>query len=428
MDFDFKRSSIAEGINFSEIKSSKFKSNRISVTLAAPLSSETASLYAILPLILRKGFRACPDSAQFSRQLASLYGASCDYNIGKAGDTQLLTLSISAIDDSFTLCGESITAEISKILCSLLLDPVIEDGAFSEKTFETEKKALIDTINAELNDKISLAKQRCQQIMFEGHPSAISKYGSLQSALSLDRRDVFDAYNTLLKKAQIEIIFTGCGDSFAAKEIFTSSFSSCAEREKPFEIVSFQKKQAREITRCTERYNITQSKLSFGFTCDCGDCDQEKNAMKVMSLILGGAPFSKLFLNVREKLSLCYYCSSAYDSVKNALFINSAIETQNKEKAQSEILSQLASIQNGEITDEEIDKARRLFENIYKGISDSISRCESYFLPRLLFGINDTPKEELEKLLSVNREQIIDAARSVHLDTIYFMAPKEEEK
>ncbi|MEE1280288.1 MAG: insulinase family protein, partial [Oscillospiraceae bacterium] len=310
MDLDFNRSLISDGIYFTEIRNKKFKNNRISVTLAAPLSEETAASYAVLPFILRKGFRSCPDAAQFSRLLSSLYGANCDYDIRKAGDIQLLTLSISAIDDRFSLEGENITAEISKILCSLLLDPVIEGGAFSKKTFETEKQALIDSIKAELNDKISLAKAKCQQLMFEGHPAAMSKYGTLESAKALDRRDVFDAYNTLLKKARIEIMFTGSGDAASAKEIFTSSFLSSAEREKPFEISSCIKSPAREIRQFTERYSITQSKLSLGFTCSTKIGDEDEAAMKAMSVILGGAPFSKLFLNVREKLSLCYYCSA----------------------------------------------------------------------------------------------------------------------
>ena len=427
MDFQLSRSAIADGIYFTEVKSDKFKTNRITVTLAAPLSADTASQFAVLPFILRKGFRGCPDAAQFAKLLNSLYGASCDFEILKAGDTQLLSLSIVSIDDKYTLSGEKLTAEVSKILCSLLLDPVIEGGAFSEKTFETEKQALIDTIKAELNDKVSLAKKRCAEIMYEGHSAAISKYGSLESAENLDRRDVFDAYNLLLKKARIEVMFTGCGDSAAAREIFTSSFLSSCEREKPFEVESEIKQKSSDITKKTEEFNITQAKLSLGFSCGTAANDEGEAAMKVMTVILGGAPFSKLFLNVREKLSLCYYCSAAYDSFKGTIFINSGIESENREKAQTEILAQLEAIQNGDVSDEEIENARKLFTNAYTGISDSIARIEGFLLTRLISNNEITPDKELEKLLAVSKEDIIEAAQKVSLDTIYFMSPKEEE-
>lgn len=426
MSFSVSRSTISDGIYFTKITSSKFKSNRISITLAAPLKEETASDYALLPLILKKGYRDYPDAAEFSRLLLSLYGAVCDGSVRKVGDTQLLTLSISAIDDRFTLNNEPIVSEISKILCSVLLNPVTQNGEFVKSTFETEKQSLIDSIKAELNDKVALASRRCQEIMCEGHPYAISRFGSLETAQALGCREVFDSYNELLKKARIEIIFTGSGDAEAAKEIFTSAFLSSAEREKPFEISSRVKMHDKQIKQVTERYNITQGKLSMGFTTETAVNDIDENAMNVMCVILGGAPFSKLFLNVREKMSLCYYCSAAYDHFKGTITINSGIETENREKAEREILNQLEAIQNGEVSDDEIENAKRLFTNVYTGISDSISKLEQFFLTRLISENQNLPDKELEAFLNVSKEDIINAARKVSLNTVYFMAPKEE--
>ena len=426
MSLDVKRTEISDGIYFTQIHDKKFKNNRISVTLVAPLCNNTAAKYAVLPLILRKGFRACPSAAEFSKLLSSLYGASCDYSIKKAGDDQLLTLSISAIDDRFTLNGEKITAQISKILCSLILDPIIENGSFPIKTFETEKQALIDDIKAELNDKIALASARCQQIMLEGHPAALSRFGSLESAEALDCGEVFDAYNNLLKKARIEVIFTGSGNGEQVKEIFTSSFTTSAERETPFEIGSYPLSKSSQVKNTSEEYNITQSKLSMGFTCDTAIGDKDESAMEVMRIILGGAPFSKLFLNVREKHSLCYYCSASYDRFKGTILINSGIEEQNFEMAKTEILRQLEAIQNSDVSDDEIDNTRRLITNIYTGISDGIFKTEQFFLSRLLCGKKTTPQEELSMLCSVTKEDIVNAAKKVSLNTVYFMKPKEE--
>ena len=426
MSLDINRERISDGVYFTQIRDSKFKTNRISVTLVAPLSDKTAASYAILPFILRKGFRACPDPAEFSRLLSSLYGASCDWGVKKAGDDQMLTISISAIDDRFTLNNEKITAEISKILCSLILDPVIEDGCFPTASFETEKQSLIDSIKAELNDKVALASARCQQIMLEGHPAAISRFGSLESAESLDCEEVFDAYNELLKKARIEILFIGSGDSECAKEIFASSFSASAEREKPFEIGSSCFKPFGGINDEREGFSISQGKLSMGFSCSTVIGDEDESAMEVMRIILGGAPFSKLFLNVREKHSLCYYCSATYDRFKGTILINSGIEKENLEKAKTEILRQLEDMQNGEISDTEIENAKKLIANVYTGISDGISKIEAFFLPRLIAGKDTSPEKELSSLCSVTKEDIINAARKVSLNTVYFMSPKEE--
>ncbi len=426
MSLDVKRSNIADGIYFTSISSSKFKVNRISVTLVAPLKEETAADYAILPLILKKGYRDYPDAADFSRLLLGLYGATCDASVRKIGDNQLISISISAIDDRFTLNNEKITAEISKILCSLLLEPAIENGEFKKEFFETEKQSLIDTIKAELNDKRALASARCQQIMFEGEPAAISRYGSLKEAEKLSCREVFDSYNELLKKARIEITFTGCGNGEDAKEIFTSAFLSSTEREEPFKVENKVKAHNGSIKFETEGYNITQSKLSLGFTTETALGDEDECAMNMMCLLFGGAPFSKLFLNVREKLSLCYYCSSSYDHFKGTILVNSGIETENREKTQTEILNQLESIQNGELSDEELSNARKLISNIYTGVEDSVSKLESFFLTRYISGRSPLPESELNALLNVSKEDIISAARKVRLNTVYFMCPKEE--
>lgn len=420
------RSQIADGVFFTAIYDDKFKGNGISVNFVVPLCNETASKYAVLPFMLRKGFRSCPDSAQFSRLLNSMYGASCSFSVTKAGDDQILSLLIEGIDDRYTIGNEKITCELAKILCSLVLDPVIEDGAFSQKLFENEKKSLIDAIKAELNDKVALASQKCQQTMFEGHSAAIGKYGSLESAQALDCREVFDAYNDLLSHAKIEIIFSGSGDSEGAKEIFSSAFTSCVERKKVYDTGSRAVSGFGGIKEKTEEYSINQAKLSLGFTTECSVGDEDEMAMNFMCALFGGTPFSKLFLNVREKLSLCYYCSASFDKFKGAIFVNSGVESENREKAQSEILSQLESIQNGDITDDEIENTRKLLKNACTSVSDDMMRIMLYYIARLCTGRFSSPEEDIEAYSKVGREDIINAARKVKLNTVYFMAPKGE--
>ena len=427
MSTSVNRSQIADGIYFTEIQDSKFKGNCISVSFVAPLCSDTASKYAILPSILTRGFRQCPDNAQFNRLLNKMYGAACHFSVTKAGDDQLLSIFIAGLDDRFTLQNEPITAEISKILCSIILDPVIENGSFPEKTFETEKKSLINAIKAELNDKVALASNKCQQLMFENSAAAIGKLGSLESAEGLECREVFDAYNDLLEGAKIEIIFSGCGDSGAAKEIFSSAFTSSIERGELFKTGSRPILTFGSIKDKTEFYNIAQAKLSLGLTTETVAGDEDEMAMNFMCALLGGTPFSKLFLNVREKLSLCYYCSSSYDKFKGAIIINSGIENENKEKAQTEILNQLESIQNGEITDDEIENTKKLLANACTSVSDDMMRIMHYYIARLCTGRFSSPKDDLESYSKISREDIINAARKVKLNTVYFMSPKGEQ-
>ena len=427
MATEFKRQQILDGIYFTEVKNDKFTSNRISVNLVAPLSLDTASAYALLPLILKKGYRECPDFSSFNRALNMLYGAAVDGDVKTFGDCQIITLSIATINDKFTIDNEEVSLEAAKILSSLVLDPVIENGFFKESVYETEKQFLIDSIKAELNDKGSLALSKCKQIMCSGEPYSISCHGTLETAESLSLTDVFDHYNTLLQTAHIEIMFAGSGNADAVREVMFSSFSSCIEREKPFEIKTKIKKPSDQIKRVTERYRIVQSKLSMGFSVENPESEKEKHALRYAVALLGGTPFSKLFLNVREKLSLCYYCSASFDSIKNVMFVNSGVEEKNKNKAEEEILNQLSILKSGDISDDEFLNTRKLLNNVLTSTEDSISKLERYFLARIFSGEIITPEKELEIINSLTREDIISAANKIKLDTVYFMAPKEEE-
>lgn len=427
MEPTFERAALAEGIYFTAIVDPKFKSNRLSVNLFMPLSEETAAGFAILPAILHRGCRDYPDPADFSRRLAALYGASVDWDVKKLGDNQQISLSISAIDDRFTLSGEPLTAEISRILCSMLLDPVLEDGCFPAEAFETEKKGLLDNIRAELNNKVTLAATRCQQVMCAGQPYAVNVLGSIEHAQQLNRHDVFEAYNTLLRRAHIELMFTGCGNASIAREIVSAAFAGC-DRQRPEQIKTVLKAPDKNIRTCTEQYAITQAKLSLGFTCGTAMGDAGEAAVNFMTAVLGGTPFSKLFLNVREKLSLCYYCSASYDHYKGIILINSGIEAQNRQCAEQEILSQLKALQDGALSREEFDNTVRLFDNLLTGVSDALGATERFYLSRLVAGKQSTPAGELAEIRALSPDTVIEAARRMQLSTVYFMQPKEAQK
>ena len=82
--------------------------------------------------------------------------------------------------------------------------------------------------------------------------------------------------------------------------------------------------------------------------------DPDYTAMVLANCILGGSPFSKLFMNVREKQSLCYYCAARHDTPKNVMFVQSGVETKDLDRTEEAILKELNDMKKGNITDDEI--------------------------------------------------------------------------
>lgn len=355
------------GVRFHAVSDERFKTNQVEIHLVTALREESAAKNALIPSLLRKGYDKYRDFTRFNKYLNLLYGASVEYEVEKFGDMQILSLSILSIDDRFALGKENITEQISTVLFQMLLHPVTENGMFLPAEVEVEKQSLIDEIEAEINDKRMFALRRTTQLLCGGEPYGLSEYGTVEQVKALDAKQVTRAYHELLSTAQMEILFVGSGDSESCKRIAKEQLRVLSRgkndlREVKTEIHS----PLAEPVEQVDRMEVSQSKMVLGFSTGI-PCDSEQlYALRLMVVVLGGTPMSKLFANVREKLSLCYYCAARMDRTKGIVKIDSGVENENIEKAKTEILRQIEEMQNGNITEEELNYAKLSMINSYR--------------------------------------------------------------
>lgn len=424
MGYRLTTKKISDGVNFNSIIDDRYKTNKISVNFILQLESETAAKNALIPKILDKSSEDYPDFTMLNKKLDELYGASIGGGVTKLGDYQIVTLGVSSIDDQFALNNESITEELSKILAGIAFKPLVKDNLFDLKTFEVEKQNLIDLINSEINEKRSFAISRTESILGEGTPYGVNKLGDIDSANKLTNDVVYDAYKAMVKTAGIEIMFIGCGDSKPAFDVFESVMSNI-NREYNNSLSSPIAEITNEVKEVTDRYDIAQSKLVLGFKT--GQKTEDIDAFRVMTALYGGTPVSKLFVNVREKMSLCYYCAARYDRVKGVILVDSGVETANVEKAKAEILNQLEEIKKGNITDEELVNTKLSLKNRFKTTGDSASGLEAWYLVQRIFATENDPEDEAQKVDLITKEDIMRVANLVTLDTVYLLTEKEGE-
>lgn len=419
------RTAISRGVNLSVLSDPKFKHNRISVNLIVPLDAQTVSRYAILPFLLRKGSKSCNDFTQLNRRLDAMYGASLAADVGKSGGNQIITLGVKTLDDRFTLEGEDLVRQAAVLLRELLTEPLIEDGAFDRKEFFLERQNMIDTIESLINDKRSYALAQCRMLMGRGDPAALFKYGTVAQAQELTPAIAAQSYQRLLDTAAIEIMFVGSGDPSAASEVMKKAFAGMTRNPQPFTDANICT-AGEETLKKTEYLDVAQSKMVLGFRCsERGDAAQQA-AMRLMTALYGGTPSSKLFLNVREKLSLCYYCAARYDRSAAILLVDCGVEKQNIESAKKEILVQLDEIRNGNFEDETLENTRLQMKNSLRAVSDYPGTLEEWYLSRILSDEIASPEEEMRAVDAVTRAQVIEAAKQVRLDAVYLLTSKED--
>lgn len=427
MSYPLVRERIADGVYFSSITDRKFKHNRMSVNLVVKLDREKVTDRAVIPFILRQGSKNWSDFTALNKKLCELYGASLDAGIDKLGDYQIIALGVIGVDSRFALEQEDMVRECAALLADILLEPDITDGKFNEKNTELEKQYLLETIDSEINDKRSYAMMRCKDIMCGDESCSIKKHGYREDALRITPQSAAQAYRELMRTAQIEIMFEGCGDPQPACEIFREQFSKIERQPEPL-VRCVPKQQHGPIRETVERMDVKQGKLVMGFRVEGMNSYEQMNAERLTVALFGGTGNSLLFKNVREKLSLCYYCAARYDRHTGIMMVDSGVEAENAEKARDEILHQLRLMQQGEFEEKDIEETKLFFKTVLKATTDSLGAMDSWYLAQILGESRVSPDEEIELSNRVSREDMIAAANAIKLDTVYMLMPNEEQE
>lgn len=421
---DLTRRSIGEGIDFLPIANHQFKTGLLTVSLHLPLQKEAAAQNAILPQLLTRTCRAYPDMTALNEKLAQLYGARLFDNVGRLGENQVLSIGILFLDDRYALDDTSVSDQCAELLCDLLFDPALEDEKFRAADVEREKRVLTEVIQSEIVDKRTYSKNRCEQIMCEGEAYGVSRYGTVEQVAALTPAQVTKAWRDALENAYVSVSTLGDIKSDALVERMQEAFSRC-NRKKPERPAPQIVPAPAKVKEVAEQLPVQQAKLVLGFRTSIAEPSDEVMAARVMTALFGGTPTSKLFLNVREKLSLCYYCAARYDRQKGVLLVESGIERPNKEKAQAEILRQLEDLKQGKFTDEELAATILSVQNSFRTVSDSQFGLGNWYESQLFDRTFQSPEEAAESAGHVTRDQVIAAAKTVTLDTVYLLEGEE---
>lgn len=414
------RRKIADGVYFSSITDKRYKKNLISVAFSTQLSEDTATENVIVPVLLTKCNSKLPTYKAFNNKMSRLYASGIGGTAGRQYDLQTISFGAYYLDDIYALSGEKMTGIMTDILIDCLTSPVTENGVFSEKFVELEKKTVIDNIETAINDKRSYAIERAMKTICKGEPASVCSYGTVEKAKLITPDSAYKAYRRMLETMPCEIICTGCSDFDGVAEKFAAAFEKAGRHDIENITIALSpvKTQTEEVT---ERLTVNQSKLVLGFKSHSDD----DAALVLLQKIFGGTTSSKLFRNVREKMSLCYYCSAARNDLKGIMLVNSGVENENIEKTKEAVIDQLEEIKNGNFTNEDINFAEMAIKNDFKSVADSAGNVSNWYFDCIRKNDIVTPEEKLGRYLGVSKERIIAAAKSMVLDSVYVLTGNE---
>lgn len=414
---------IAEGIRFCSVKTDKFKTCRVNISLAMPLD-KNASSRAILPFMFSRRCAKYPDYTSLNRVLDELYGAAVSAGVLKRGEAQVISFSMSAIDDRFALDGDKVALECTKLLADMIFDPLTEGESFPEDIIEQEKRLLVEAIENEQNDKRRYAMLRCEQLMFADEAYGVNRFGSVEDVKALTPDVVYAAWRDVLQKATVQITMVSSMDPQPIVDLIREKFSEI-ERH-PVEIKTLFVSGLPKPEYISESMPLKQGKLVMGFRTGMRSEDDMMPAMKVAVDIFGGGTYSKLFSVVREKMSLCYYCSAALFNSKGIVMVQSGIEDTNEEKAKNEIINQLRLTAEGEFTDEDFSSSIKSLTDSILGNSDTPEEITAWYASQILRNELKAPETYAKEIGNVDRAEVVRAAKTIMLDTIFMLKSSGE--
>ena len=423
------RKELLPNVFLTTVQTDRFKTGCLSAVLLTQLNRETASMNALLPRVLRRGTVSCPDMAALQARLDELYGAAVEPTVFKLGEIQATGFSCSFCDERFLPEKTDVIGGVAQLLGDLFLSPAMRGGLLRQDYVESERDKLVERIESLVNNKRSYAIRRLTEEMCAFEDYAVYSLGSADSAESIYYVHLSRHYKELLASSPVELFYCGSADADRVEDALFNAFLPLPRGDLNEELgTDIRMNSIEEEPRFfEEEMDVQQGQLVLGFRL--GECmdDPDPAVLRVFNALYGGSSTSKLFMNVREKLSLCYYASSQIDWHKGLLFASAGINFDKFDAAKDEMLAQLEALKNGEITDEELAACKNRVASALRGICDSPDSLESFYTDELVLGLFCEPEEMAALVEDVTKEEIVAVAQGVVLDAVYFLKGETDE-
>ena len=400
-------------------RDTRFKQGCLSLQIVRPMDASENALNALLPSVLIRGTRRHGSLRAITQRLDELYGASVSTIVRRVGDYQTTGLYCGFMDDRFALPGDRVMAPMMEFLRELLLDSPVENGGFLPEFVESEKKNLIATIESELNDKRAYAMHRMLKSMCREDSYGLPRLGEKQQVAAIGAVCLYEHYRKILQESPIHLFYVGSAEAEEVAALVRPIFEGLDRS--PLSLAPQTPFHSCEGGNLTETMEVSQGKLCMGFTTTITNRCPEFPAMQILNTIFGAGMTSKLFMNIREKMSLCYSIGSGYYGSKGIVTVSAGIDFDKEEVTRQEVLRQLSACQSGDISEEELTAARQAILSSLRGTHDSPGAIEGYYATAALSGIGMTPAEYMAAVEATTREQVVAAANTITLHTTYFL-------
>ncbi len=412
------------GVEIGRAYSDKYKKNLINLNFLLPLSDENISNCHVLASVLVRGCKKYPSVTEISRKVSMMYDVNLSVSAFKTANFLVFRLGVSFIDGKY-LPDADLFSDVVDMIYEILGNAFPEDEKLLERYTDSEKKLRLDRIRADKDNKDRYALARCQQIMFAGTPLGCSGQGTEECVNAITSDILKETLDKILKTAPVYIVYAGNkhdGDEAALEALVKKLLAGRNESDIVYPVNKIPEYDF-DYKDIVEEADANQGRAVLAYKIDLFEDVLCK--MDLFNEVFGGSPVSRLFMNVRERLQLCYYCSSSTISKTQSMFVRSGVANENREKAVNEVQAQLEYLKAPDnIEDFEFDAAVRSLKNFFTALPDDVFRYADWRFFRHINGRSEDVNEYLSSLASLTKSDVSDVAKSAELKVNYFLSGK----
>lgn len=417
---------IKPNIKLHMMQSRKFKTDLIGISFKRPLNDYEATMNTLITRILERGTANYPSIIEINSRLEDLYGAIIVADVTKYGEKQVIQFKCQ-IPNKKHIDDKEIYEKAFKLIYDIATNPSLEDGGFVKEYFDQEVENLRNEILSLKNDKGQYSVERCIEVMCEDEPYRIHQYGSVEELEKITIDSLYKHYQEILRTSQIDITTIGDLNFDEAKKIITDNahFEVKEPVVIPDEIVY---KDVEKVKVHKDYFKVNQGKISIGYRTNIKFSDPLYEACQIFSGIFGGGGNSKLFMNVREKESLCYYIYSRIDKYKGVMLVSAGVEFENFSKVETMVDENFGEVLKGNFTDSDIKIAKDGIISSINSISDYPNSFLNFYYSQSLSGDKFDMESLKDRINKVTREDIIKAGKRIQKDTVAYILSEEMEE
>ena len=409
------------------VQTPRFKTARLSLFTVLPNTRKTAVCAPLMLNVLRRGCEGYPSLSAIDRRTDELWGSSILFRDFPFGDRKVIGLTLEFIDPSYLPGGTSVLPELLDLVRRILFQPLTDgNGLLQKPIVEDEKRLQCDEIESLVASPHRYAAEHAATFFFKGRPCGIPSFGTVKETKAVTPADLIAFWREWCQTSFFSFYHVGASTPETVANAIAGAFSglldgNTTEPDSFLEVLP--PLSARRVRKKEESLPVSQGHLVLFFhTGGIVYGDHRTVAMSLAKEILGGSPVSLLFMNVREKRSLCYAVSAYYLASRGALTIRCALDPANRALAEREILLQVERLKNGDFSDAELDAARKSLIYYYRTVADNPGSMEQVLFRQKRTGDTQTPEEMIALTEALTRADVLAAAKLLSLDTVYFLS------